>query len=142
MTGGWHLTAAGLIKLLASFDPAFANPVLSSASIQKFYASSVPGGQSSLWFNPAQNAGGGSYDVIQHNGGTPGSSSYCCHCSDGISIVVLFNMDIPDSPGPGGVDVSLQFGSNAGDLGFDLRQILDAIPAADWPADDLFAFDF
>jgi CubicO group peptidase (beta-lactamase class C family) len=135
--GGWHLKAADLAKLLASFDPHFASPVLSQVSVQKFYSPSITGGASNLWFNAKGKFGKESYKVIHHNGGVPGACSYCCHCSDGISIVVLFNMDIPGSPGPANSKVTLDF-AGAGSLGFEIRTLLDAIPSDDWPDGDIF----
>jgi hypothetical protein len=77
------------------------------------------------------------HKVIGHNGGVPGACSYCCHCSDGIGIVVLFNLNIPGSPGPAGSKVRLSF-SGAGAIGSAIRQILDAIPAAEWPDGNAF----
>jgi CubicO group peptidase (beta-lactamase class C family) len=137
--GGWHLKAVDLAKLLACFDPHFTNRVLSQGAVQKFYTPSIAidGAASNLWFNSTGTIGTTTYKVIEHNGGVPGACSYCCYCSDGIAIVVLFNLDIPASPGPAGTKVRLTF-SGAGAVGSDIREILDAIPAGDWPDGNAF----
>jgi CubicO group peptidase (beta-lactamase class C family) len=120
--GAWVAAAPDLAKILGTFDQA-TNPLLTNAAESSMLGKYIGTNTAQGWFETdLASPAGGTLSAWWHNGSLDGSACLMFHRNDGLSMVMLFNRQIPGNLGP----------TQANDLSKIANQVVT------WPATDLW----